>query len=227
MAVNPTDVAPLNEHMPITADGQLPDPVFLQAINNAFQQLRIQVAQLQAVQSQATQAQQQAQAAQQTANTPPASVTQGATTANIAVVTNAWTNGPQVDLLGVVAGNLTLSATVNFAPGGLISGGASSGEGYSTLITATAEMRIVEIVGATETQVYPPSGTATVSAYGYFSVTSFSYVLAPNFTADLAAFVAARVSAGAVSYRMDFRVTSPATGCALTNVSAYLFAQRA
>jgi len=99
-----------------------------------------------------------------------------------------WTLGPQVDLTGVVAGNLVLSGT-SLQPISTTRLSAYPGE-------QSGQIRVVEIVGMTETVVYGPSLFLTGRDENPASV---PYILNPE---DLSTPIAA-TSTGAVSYRLD------------------------
>lgn len=102
-----------------------------------------------------------------------------------------WTLGPQVDLTGVVAGNLALSGT-SLQPISSTRLGTYPGEQYG-------EIRVVEIVGMVETVVYGPSLFITGRDENPSSV---PYILNPE---DISTPIA-RSSTGAVSYRLDAKM---------------------
>jgi len=100
-----------------------------------------------------------------------------------------WTLGPQVDLTGVVAGDLTITGT--------------SLQGVSTTRLSVptelqdGQLRIVEVVGGVDTVVGGPWLFQTFRDENPNSVPAF---LNPP---EIASFTAARTTTGAVSYRMD------------------------
>jgi len=122
-------------------------------------------------------------------------------------VTDEWVQGPQVDLTGVVAGNLTLTGTGPDTDADVsLSGGT----------TAQGEFRVMEIDAGVETLVF----TGTFSAWRN---EEFTAILNQS-TSAVADFSEARTSTGAISYRIDARKTS---GSAITSLSLYIYARRA
>lgn len=222
MATQPLN--PISASLPITQKGDLPSNQFVQAINGLFSQLGGQINQLVAATAAANAAAQAAAAAQQTANAPPSGATKGSNTSTgLTINSLGWTAGPQVDLVGVVAGNLTFSATM----AGDVTGGALTGgtvyDPVNGSQTAAGTFRLVEIDGATETVVYTAAFQAYEVLYLAYGVAYF-YI---NYDASaIAAFVDARVSVGAISYRLDLRMGTPSTAIA-SHVTAYLFVNRA
>lgn len=103
-----------------------------------------------------------------------------------------WTLGPQVDLTGVTAGDLTISGT-SLQPISTTRLGAYPDEQYGMI-------RVVEIVGGIDTVVYGPSPFITGRDENPNSV---PYILNP---ADIATFTTARTTTGAVSYRLDAKM---------------------
>lgn len=118
----------------------------------------------------------------------------------------SWVNGPQVDLTGVVAGDLTL-----------VGSGPQQDDDVSVSVGATAdiEWRVVEIDGMTETTVF--TGTARARrTTGPATITNFA-------SEELTAFSLARTNTGAISYRTDARATSGS----VLSLALYVFARRA
>lgn len=103
-----------------------------------------------------------------------------------------WTLGPQVDLTGVVAGDLTIAGT-NLQPVSTTRLGAYPDEQYGML-------RVVEVVGGVDTVVYGPEPFITGRDVDPDSI---PYILNP---ATIATFTTARSTTGAVSYRLDAKM---------------------
>lgn len=132
------------------------------------------------------------------------SVSGSASNPAVDVPDGTWVLGPQVDLTGVVAGDLTITGS-----------GPQQDSDLASTGTFNGQFRIVEVVGGVDT-VLDTFGF-TVSAGG-----TLGTVLYVSAVSD---FIAARATTGAVSYRIDAR---RATGSAsLTSLSLYIFARRA
>lgn len=155
-----------------------------------------------------------AQAAQETANVAQATADAAgggtATSGSANGVTEAgvsgWQTGPQVDLTGVVAGDLTISGT----------GPQQDGTTVATQ-NMTGDFRVVEIVGMTETTVF--TGNHSIIAGNPATVLN-------NSAATVTAFTSARTSTGAVSYRIDTQRTDAGFLEAGVNLPLYIFARR-
>ena len=158
-------------------------------------------------------AQQAANVAQETADTAIGSGTVSGFAENpsITVPDASWVLGPETELTGVVAGNLTITGT-----------GPQQDDDVSLLGSGTrsfvGEYRVVEIVGMTETVVF--TGSMTASQVGVDGTA----VVSNTSAADAAALNLARSSTGTVTYRIDARKTSGAT---ITELYLYLFVRRA
>jgi len=177
-------------------------------------QLQLIVEQLQVITGLAQVAQQTANDAQETADAA------GGGTARSGSATNpsvnlfdppTWTAGPTVSLTGVSAGNLTASGT----------GPIQDADVTITVINpgdtiAEIEFRLVEVVGGVDT--YLQTWTATVSG------TMTPATVSNSSAAAVAAYTAARVTTGAVDYRVDARKT---TGADVNDLSLYLYVRRA
>lgn len=204
----------------------LADPYFLiwlvQTFNAVIGQTNINTAQIAAIQAlnaavasaqaAAAAAAQSAANAQNTADGGGGSPT--ARTGNATSVFNVgfgWSMGPQVNLLTVSAGDLTIlgsqptqTATTDVSPQGTFDG----------------EWRIVEIVGFVETTVFTGQFQVVKSFDGEFGVTLITLY---NLT-DTSAVVIPQVSTGSVSYRMDLQML---TGVSIFDVQCNLFVRRA
>lgn len=183
----------------------------------AINALNVAVTALQAAQTQTiAQAQanttvaMQAAQAQATADTATGSGAQSgdATSSASALAGGAWTNGPQVNLAGVSAGNLTVQ---NSGPS---QAAITAMNGFGAW---TGNWRIQEIVGAIETTVF----TGTFSMERYFE--EFGAIIFLFNETDTGTFSSARASTGAVSYRLD--INSPDVD--VFDVNLYLYVRRA
>lgn len=114
--------------------------------------------------------------------------------------------GPQVDLTGVVAGDLTITGS-----------GPQQDDSLSAPVNFSGQWQIVEIVGVTETVVF--TGDYQVYAGTPSTVLNQS-------AASVSAFVSARSSTGAVSYRLDVNRTDGGPITTL-DLSTYIFVRRA
>lgn len=186
----------------------------LAAVNAAqtviIDQLSAIVLQGQTVAMQAQQAQAAANAAQQTADEALANGTVSGSATDPSVTVGGfggWVQGPQVDLVGVVAGNLTITGT-----------GPQQDDDVAFVIgtTFTGEYRVVEIDGMTETVL----GVFSMSATG----NGFSATVTNNSVAAVEAFSMALTTTGNLSYRIDVQQTS---GGELTDLLLYIYARRA
>lgn len=118
----------------------------------------------------------------------------------------AWVNGPQVDLTGVVAGNLTISGT----------GPVQDADVSVTGGTFYGEFRVVRIVGASEDAVFFGNMTLLSTTAPATVINTSNY--------DAQEFVLAEPSTGDVSYRLDARRVSGGTA---SNLALYIYARRA
>lgn len=138
-------------------------------------------------------------------------VTGSATNPAINLTVGVWVNGPQVDLSSVLAGDLFITGSGPLQDADVTIPGAS---GFTR---APFEFRIVEIVSMVETTVFTGTGlAASGSESAIATVTNGS-------SPEVSAFVSARSSTGAVSYRIDARATTRA----INSLSLYVFARRA
>ena len=115
------------------------------------------------------------------------------TTFNVGI---GWSNGPQVDLTGVAAGNLTIAGS-----------GPTQGTGtyVDQLGDFNGEWRIQEIVGFVETTVM--TGTFVAGAYFDAESGTTSYYLYNQTDTTMLSYPQA--STGAVSYRLDLQMLQP------------------
>ncbi len=135
----------------------------------------------------------------------------GFATVTLDVGSGGWSAGPQVDLAGVIAGNLTLAGTAPVQ-------GASTY--LDTLGDWTGQWRIREIVGAVETTVF--SGVFSVGGSNDPDSGTISYYLYNG--TDTTSVSIPQTSVGAVSYRMDLILDNPVSAL---NVVANLYVRRA
>lgn len=186
----------------------------INSINTVVTSLQAQQAQLVA-QGQATNtAAQQAAAAQATADagTPTGAKSGMATADPVNASGSGWVNGPQVDLTGVAAGNLTIPSS---GPNQTNNTGINALSGI--LGQFTGNWRIQEIVGFVETTVF--SGTYNAERdRDDQGIENILYNLTDTNTP-----VIPLTSTGAVSYRLDIN----APGFDLTAVQLYLYVRRA
>lgn len=205
----------------VNAKGQPTNP-FLRLFNDAFTAIEVnanQTAQnvldLQAAYAAIQASTTAAQAAQQSANAAQESADQAAggmavSGSNDMIVvprTSAWELGPQVDLTGVSAGNLTISGS-----------GPRQEPGLSAAATISGNYRIVEIVGLVETPLF-------IGNYTYYQGSPGTVV--NQSASSVSAFNLARPSTGAVSYRIDANRTDGGTPVEPMDLSLYLFVRRA
>lgn len=128
------------------------------------------------------------------------------------IINDPWVLGPQVDLTGVSAGDLT------------ITGSGPQQDGDSTLgviensVAYAFEFRVVEVILGVDTVLFTGNFTATnwVGA-GFTSITNTS-------ASAVSSFSLARSSTGDVSYRIDARRVGHTVN--LTSLLLYLFARR-
>lgn len=152
--------------------------------------------------------QQAAATAQHTADTAGGTGAQSGFATQTLNVGLGWSVGPQVNLTGVGAGNLTLAGT----------GPAQGATTSADFGTYTGQWRIQEIIaGPVETTVF--SGTFTSSFVSNEFVTY--YTLYNN--TDTTSVSIPRTSTGAVDYRMDLQFTDPVSAF---NVIANLYVRR-
>ncbi len=130
-----------------------------------------------------------------------------------------------MNLTLVPVGNLTANVTLYFGVQGSIAGGNISASPLSEVITCDAQYRIVEIVGAVETVVYPQAGTAKFQAYGVAAAGEASTLSIINTDqTNLHNFTLARANSGTISYRLDLMTLTP--GSSLIELTANLFVNR-
>lgn len=167
----------------------------------------------------ATQAQTQALAesvagAQASADSGGTARSGSATDPDVDLSGTGWFSGPLVNLTGVSAGDLTITGSRPLANPG------------SATLTGNAfvagEFRVVEVVGGVDTTVFTGQWAAEDSSGGEQGVPS-SVLITGDDAADVQAFSSARVSTGAVSYRLDMRRTS---GAIVNNLKSYLYVRR-
>jgi hypothetical protein len=152
------------------------------------------------------------QVAQETANNASSGGGASGSATNPAVdllVGAGWVAGPQVDLTGVVAGNLSIvgSGPIQDEDVMMVAVGKATGN-YN--------WRVVEIEGASETVVF--SGTFLASQFSTGSVASITN----QSTVDAANASIPRTSVGDISYRID----AEASTIDLSDLSLYLFVRR-
>lgn len=122
----------------------------------------------------------------------------------------AWVSGPVVALAGVPAGNLS---AINSGPRQIAT---TSMQSVGSFV---GSYRIVEVIGGVDTVVF--TGQFACDQYYEDTIPSSSFVSLYN-TEDTSQFSAARVTTGAMEYRLD--ISSP--DVALTDVSLYLYVRR-
>lgn len=170
------------------------------------EQLALQLAQIVTALEAAQIAVQTANAAQEAVDQAGGTGVSGSAAASVSLTSNGvWVSGPQVDLAGLVAGNLTITGS---GPQNDVStdvdGSSSSGQ-----------WRVVEIEAGVDSVVF--TGSFSVSKSG-------SVVIVTNESSSAAAsFSLARTNTGSISYRLDARKSS---GSILTGLSLYLYARR-
>lgn len=184
----------------------------VQALNNAVDGLLAAQAQSVAQQAQViTQAQSVATAQGQADAAAGSPAQSGDAMGVISVPAGAgWTAGPQVDLLGVIAGSLSV---INSGPSQISATAVGMAGSFS------GSWRIQEIVGAVETTVYTGTFTAENWLEDLMTITNVSFLYND---ADTSAAIPGQVSVGAVSYRLD--MSSPDVD--VTNVQAYIYVRR-
>lgn len=128
-----------------------------------------------------------------------------------------WVPVCQVDLVGVVAGDLTIPGT------GPTQNDFATVVADGKLKRFSGEYRVVEIVGFVETVVY---------STGLFTVTQTDLdpdnpqtATTNNTATEVSTFSMARASVGAVSYRLDYRQSG--SGSSAGDVTGYLYVRRA
>lgn len=160
------------------------------------------------------------QAAQQAANDAQATADAGtpgtksgaATDPSVIVSPSVWSQGPQVDLTGVVAGNLTIQGSGPQQDEDVIlTGGKGSGQ---------FSFRIVEIISGVETVVFSGPFTATNTDYSVGPAT-----IANTSSGSVSSFSSFRTSTGSVSYRID--ATSTTSRRSLNELLLYIYVRRA
>jgi len=130
----------------------------------------------------------------------------GSETLTMDIIGDTWQPGPQVDLAGVVAGDVSIPGSGLFADAGT----------DQNLTPLSGEVRLVEIDGG-DTVIGGPWAFTSVKD------TLFNTVFCNN-PADINAFLDARTSTGAISYRLDFKLDNPVWQ--ITDVPARLYARR-
>lgn len=134
-------------------------------------------------------------------------------TAAFALSSTSFSPAVSVDLSGVSAGDLTIPGT-----------GPSATVGTTSMtggLMTTAEYQLVEIVSGVPTALF--SGTFTINDITGDEPSQIFQVIHTS-AADVAAFLQARTSTGAVTYQIRTRRVSGAT---MSGVKFYLFARRA
>jgi hypothetical protein len=204
----------------VNAQGQ-PTTEFLTLVNTAFSAVETAVNQtaqnvldlqdafaaIRAVNTVAQAAQTAANTAQETADqSGGGTALSGSNTSIVSPQTSAWENGPQVDLTGVTAGNLTISGS-----------GPIQDDTLESAATITGNFRIVEIVGMVETTVFTGS---------YMLYQGNPGTVVNQSASTVSAFSAARSSTGAVSYRLDANRTDGGVLVTPIDMALYLFVRR-
>lgn len=186
-----------------------------QVQNAIIADLTAAITQIQDVLAIAQSAQQAANDAQTSADDAAGGTAKSGSATNPAVniTADGWVMGPQVDLTGVVAGNLTI-------PG---SGPQQDSDVVTTSlpgVLADFDFRIVEVVLGVDEVVFTGTFTAFRSSGGGGVTT-----VANSSSSAVTAFTSARTSTGAVSYRIDAQRSGHIDN--LTSLLLYIFARRA
>lgn len=171
--------------------------------------LNAALAQISALLGLTQQAQLSANNAQDTADEALAdgTVAGSATDPAIDISLGGWVLGPQVDLLGVVAGTLTIMGSGPQQDGDTVVSGSDG--------VMACEFRVVEVVAAVDTVLFTGNFSADLfSGATYITNTSGSAV---------AAYSAARSTTGAVSYRIDARKLGSNS---ISSLLLYVYARR-
>lgn len=220
MALTPLKLPRLLANLAIVNGQGQPTNAFLRLFNDAFSlietnanqtaqnvlDLQAAFAAIQAVSQVAQAAQQAANVAQETADQAGGgTAVSGSSSAIINPLGAAWVNGPQVDLTGVAAGNLTIDGT-----------GPQQDDSMSSTDNYYGQYRVVEIIGMVETVLF--TGDYQVYLGNPATVLNQS-------AAAVAAFSSARISTGAVSYRLDANRTDGGIIVSL-DLLLYLFVRR-
>lgn len=123
-----------------------------------------------------------------------------------------WIAGPQVNLTGVVAGDLTIGGTGPVQDGDVVVTG-------DPLVyrTFSGQFRVVEDDGGPPTTVFTGSMSAYQAGGAAFATVS------NDSSATVSAFALARTNTGAVSYRLDFQSSAGD----LESLKGYLYVRRA
>lgn len=184
--------------------------------DETIQDIQSILEQLQALAEATQQAQTAANDAQATADSASGGgvVSASASDPDVNITGSGWVAGPQVDLTGVVAGNLTITG----------SGPIQDANVGSNVVPTniSCEFRIVEIVIGVEEVVF--TGTFTVRTYTD-KITFENLTTVSNTSASaVSSFSLARTSTGDVSYRIDARKLSSPN---VFNLLLYIFARRA
>jgi hypothetical protein len=223
MATPPTR---LDSKIPITVNGLLPSIAFVQLFNAIISNLQAQVATNNQLLIQVQNTLALALQALQTAQNPPVPATTNGFGSAVIDVPEAsgWVHGPTISLTGVPAGTLTANITLagDGTPASFLTGGTvfDPSTGSSSAVGA---FRIVEVIGGSETVVYTDAMTV---AYYILAPSPVAYLAVTWDSAALAAWSAARVTTGAIDYRLDLMLSAP-VGCEADNVVAYMFVNRA
>lgn len=131
----------------------------------------------------------------------------GSTTVEVDMAPSAWVPGPQVDLTGVVAGDLTIPGSGLFSKAGTT----------SFFGDTNGEIRLVEIVAGVDTIIGGP--------WAYVITRSDPNPTGTVYVANASAipvFTSARSTTGAVSYRIDTRMLDGD----VNNIDVKLYARR-
>lgn len=130
----------------------------------------------------------------------------GSDTITMDIIGDSWQAGPQVDLTGVVAGDVSIPGSGFFADAG-------TDQNFTNL---AGEVRLVEIDGG-DTVIGGPWAFTSVKD------TLFNTVYVNNPSA-INSFTDARTTTGAISYRLDVRMNEPTWQ--ITDVPVRLYARR-
>lgn len=132
----------------------------------------------------------------------------GTATATIDLSGVTWVPGPQVDLTGVVAGDVTISSSGLYP---------DSGTTFNQVGERFGSVRLIEIDGMTEAVIGGPWNMKVERDELFGTV----FVLnAP----ELNTFTLARTNTGTIGYRLEYNMTEPAD--LLENVPAKMFVRR-
>lgn len=175
------------------------------------------VADLQSLSESTQQAQTAANEAQSSADAAAGgtAVSGSATDPAVTLTGTGWIIGPQVDLAGVVAGDLQITGSGPIQDDDVTMTG---GQGI-----VTCEFRIVEVVGGIDDVLF--TGSFTVRNFVDQVTFDISTIVSNTSASSVSAFLDARTSTGAVSYRIDARMTT--SGRTVDSLLLYVYARRA